>query len=208
MLSGVARWGGLAAMIGGALWAVTPLRDVVFGGGETPDHPVFRPYNAVWVLIAALLIVGLVGLYSRHKETYGRLGKAGLILVFGGYALILFGSIPAVFLGADRFDGLIRAGQDLGFLGALVAALGAIFLGINLWRTQAVPRTGALLLIITLPVGLPGIIVIQSIGFVSIAGLAMTVPYGIAWVILGNHLSSIAGESIATGMPGLRKASQ
>lgn len=199
------RWGGIAAMLGGMLWAITPLRDVFFGGGATPDHPVFRPYNVVLVLVAVLLIMGLVGLRARYRGTYRRLGKAGVVLTFGGYALILAGSTPAVLLHPDGSFGLIRAGQDLGFFGSLVASVGAIFLGIALLRTQAAPRAAALLLIVTLPVGLAGIFVISSLGLVSIAGLAITVPYGVAWVILGNHLWSSAGESITAGIPGAKE---
>ncbi len=197
MSSNLIRWGGPAMMLGGLLWAVTPLRDVVLGGGGTPDHPVFRPYNVVIGAIAVLLIVGLAGLYLRYKETYRRLGIVGVVVIFAGHALLLAGSIPAIVLAPDRSSGLIQAGQDLGFLGALVAAMGAIFLGIALWRTRAAPRAAALLLIIALPVGLPGTILIQSIGLVSIAGLAMTVPYGAAWMILGSHLWSSTRESIA-----------
>ncbi len=205
MSSNLIRWGGLAAMIGGALWAVTPLRDVVFGGGGTPDHPAFRPYNIIVVAIAVLLIASLPGLHARYRETYRRLGKAGVVVIFGGYALILSGSIPAILFAPDGLPGLIRAGQDFGFLGALVAGVGAIFLGTALWRTQAAPRSGALLLMLTLPVGLPGVIVISSIGLVSVAGLAMTAPYGVAWMVLGNHLWSSAGQPLAAGTPGSRR---
>ncbi len=197
--SSLIRWGGPAMMLGGLLWAVTPLRDVVFGGGGMPDHPVFRPYNVVLSAIAVLLTVGLVGLHRRYKETYRRLGTVGVVVIFAGYALLLAGNIPAILLAPDRSSGLIQAGQDLSFLGALVAAMGAIFLGIALWRTRAAPRAGALLLIITLPVGLPGTIMLQSIGLVNIAGLAMTVPYGAAWMLLGHHLWSNTREAIATG---------
>jgi hypothetical protein len=207
MSSRFIRWGGLAGMLGGLLWAVTPLRDVVFGGGGTSDHPVFRPYNAVLVVVAVLLIMGLVSLHARYKETYRRLGRAGVVLAFGGYALVLAGSIPAVLLDPDDSFGLIRAGQDLGFFGALLAAVGAVFLGIALWRTQAAPRLAALLLIVTLPVGFAGIFAISSIGLVSIAGLAMTGPYGAAWMILGNHLRSSAGESPAVRISGAREVS-
>ena len=204
--SSLIRWGGPAMMLGGLLWAVTPLRDVVFGGGGTPDHPVFRLYNFILGVIAVLLAAGLAGLHIQYKETYRRLGTAGVVVIFTGYALLLAGSIPAILLAPDRSSGLIQTGQDLGFLGALVAAMGAIFLGIVLWRTRAALRVGALLLIITLPVGLPGTIMIQSIGLVSIAGLAMTAPYGVAWMILGNHLWSSTRESIAAPATWLKES--
>lgn len=188
------RWGGLASIVGGALWALTPLRETLFGG-RAPEHPVFRPYNFVLVVIAVLLIAGLLALRNRYKGRYGRLGAAGVIVIFVGYAMIFFGSIPAVLLSPDGFRGLILAGQDLGFLGALVSGVGAILLGIALWRAGAASRLGALLLIIALPVGFVGVVLVAAIGFVDIAGLALTVPYGGAWVMLGSQLWSLRGTA-------------
>ncbi len=158
-----------------------------------PDHPAFRPYNATLGGIAVLLILGLAGLHALYGGTYRSLGTIGAAVILVGYVLLFAGSIPAVFLDPDGSLGLIRVGQDLGFLGALVAALGGFFLGVALWRMQAVPRTAALLLMGTLLVGVAGVIVLEFIGLVSIAGLAMTVPYGIAWMMLGNHLRAYAG---------------
>jgi hypothetical protein len=182
------RWGGIAAMLGGALWTLTPLRQEIFGGGRFPESPIFRPYNFVVEVITMLLIVGLVTLHARHKRTYGRLGTAGVVVIFGGYALGLVGGIPAVLFPSDGLRDIIMLGQDLGFLAVLVTGSGAILLGIALWRARAVPRLGALLLIISLPVGLPGVIVLQAIGLVDSPGLALTVPYGGAWIILGYRL--------------------
>ncbi len=53
------QWGGLAAMGGGFLWALTPLREPLLGG-EFPEHPVFRPYNIVLLGITILLTMGLL----------------------------------------------------------------------------------------------------------------------------------------------------
>ncbi len=177
-------------MVGGALWALTPLREPLFGG-RFPGHPVFRPYNFVLVVIAVLLIVGLLALHNRYKGRYGRLGAVGAVVIFIGYALLLFGSIPAVLLSPDGLRGLIKAGQDLGFLGALVSGVGAILLGVALWRARAASRPGALLLVIALPIGFVGVILLSAVGFEDIAGLALTVPYGGAWVLLGSQLWSL-----------------
>lgn len=136
----------MASMAGGALWAVTPLREPLLGG-RFPEHPVFRPYDLVLVVIVVLLIVGLLALHNRNKGNYGRLGAVGFVITLAGYALLFFGSLPAVLLSPDGLRGLIIAGQDLGFLGALVAGVGAILLGVALWRTSAASRIGALLLI-------------------------------------------------------------
>ncbi len=201
------RWGGLASMVGGALWALTPLREPILGG-RFPGHLVFRPYNFVLLVIAVLLMVGLLALHARYKRAYGRLGTVGVVVIFVGYALLFIGSIPAVLLSADGVRSLIMAGQDLGFLGALVAGVGTILLGIALWRARAASRLGALLLIIALPVGFIGVILISAAGLVDIAGLALTVPYGVAWLLLGHHLQSNAGEPTTAAVPGPKETSQ
>ena len=181
-------------MVAGALWALTPLREPLFGG-RFPEHPVFRPYNLVLVVIAVLLIVGRLALRHRYKGRYGRLGAAGVGVILVGYALSLFGSIPAVLLSPEGFRGLILAGQDLGFLGALVSGVGAILLGIALWRARTASRPGALLLIVALPVGIVGVVLVSAVGFADIAGLALTVPFGGAWVMLGSQLWALRGTA-------------
>jgi hypothetical protein len=189
MSSGLVRRCASAGMAGGALWALTPLRQPLLGG-RFPEHPVFRPYNLALLVIVVLLAAGLLALRARHKESYGRLGKAGVVAVFVGYAMMFLGSVPAVLLSAEGSRGLILAGQDLGFLGALVAGLGAVPLGIALLRARSAPWAGALLLIVALPVGLAGVIFVSAMGFVNIAGLPLTVLYGGAWIVLGGHLRS------------------
>jgi hypothetical protein len=192
MPSGLVKWGGLASVVGGALWAVTPLREPILGG-RFPGHPVFRPYSLLLVVIAVLLTVGLLALHNRYKGRYGRLGSVGVVVIVVGYALLFFGSIPAVFLSPDSLRGLTMAGQDLGFLGALAAGIGAVLLGIALLRARAASRLGVLLLISALPVGFVGVILVSAVDLVDIAGLPLTVLYGGAWIILGGELWSQAG---------------
>lgn len=182
------RWGGLACMVGGALWALTPLRQPLLGG-ELPGSPVFRPYNLVLVIISVLLTLGLLALRSRYRHRYRRPGAVGDFVVLVGYALQLLGSLPAVVLPADRLA-VVMAGQDLGFLGALVAGIGALPLGVALWRAGGGSRTGAALLVSALPVGFVGAVLISVAGWADVAGLPFTVLYGGAWVELGRHLWS------------------
>jgi hypothetical protein len=189
MGSGLIGRGGLASMAGGALWALTPLREPLLGG-RFPEDPVFRPYNLVLLVIAALLTVGLWALRARYKGSYGRLGAAGVVVIFVGYALMFLGSVPAVVLSPGGARGLIMTGQDLGFLGALVAGLGAVVLGIGLWRARSAPRAGALLLIAAPPVGILGVIVVSALGLADVAGLPLTVLYGGAWIVLATRLGS------------------
>ncbi len=167
--------GGLASMIGGVLWALTPLREPMLGG-EFREHPVFRPYKFALLVIAVLLTVGLLAVHIQCKGRYGRLGIVGIVIVLVEYALLADGSLPAVML--SGFRDLIMVGQDLGCLSALVAGVGAILLGIALWRVQGVSRLAALLFMIALPLGLVGVMLISAAGWEDIAGLPLTVLYG------------------------------
>lgn len=181
------KWGGLASMIGGVLWALTPLRQPLLGG-DLPGHPVFRPYNFVLFIISLLLTLGLFALHARHNESYGRLGALGHFVILVGYAMLFLGSVPAVVLSSEDSRSFIMGGQDLGFLGALVAGLGAIPLGIALWRARTVSKVGAMLLILALPAGFAGIVLVSAVGLEDIAGLPLTVLYGGAWVVFGSRL--------------------
>jgi hypothetical protein len=68
--SGLARWGGLAAMLGGVMWVVKG--GAIMLTGEQP--PIL--FEAALPLFA----VGLVGLHARLGGRGGRLGKTGLLL--------------------------------------------------------------------------------------------------------------------------------
>ena len=173
-------------MAGRALCALTSQRQDVLGGGRYPESPIFRAYSFVLLIIAVLLTLGLLALHARHKESYGPLGTAGVVVIFVGYVLLFIGTIPAVLFPSDGLRGVIMIGQNLGFFGALIAGAGGILLGVALWR--AIPQLGALLLIISLPVGLSGTIALEAIGSQDSAGLALTVLYGGAWMRLGYQL--------------------
>jgi hypothetical protein len=193
MSLGLIRWGGLAAMVGAALWAITPLREPILDE-RFPGHPAFRPYNFVLLVIAVLLIMDLLGLHVRYKGSYGRLSTAGVLVILVGYALLFVGSILAILLYLNGLRGLIMAGQDLGFLGTLIAGVSAILYGMAFWRARAASGLGALPLIITLLVGIASMILVSAIGCVDIAGLQLTDLYGGTWVILGSQLRLQGGR--------------
>jgi Ca2+/Na+ antiporter len=184
------RWGGLAAMVGGVLWALSPIGEDLFGGGGHPQSPAFRPFNLLVEIMSILLIVGLLAVHFRYNRTYGRLGRAGFVVILGSYALGFIGGIPALLFPfpSGTLRDVVMIGQGLGFLSALISGVGAVLLGIALWRTRAVARLGALLLIIALPVGFPVVVALNFTRFMESAGLAFVVPYGVAWVIVGYQL--------------------
>ena len=60
----------------------------------------FRLPRRLLPTVAALTFAAvLLALHARYGGGYGRLGKAGLVVTFVGYALLFLGSVPAVLLG-------------------------------------------------------------------------------------------------------------
>ena len=101
MSGGFIRRGGLAGMVGGALWALTPLREPLLGG-RFPEDPFFRPYNLVLLAIPDLvppgggerhrpfravprlgLLVAVDLAHPRKDTAAGGAGEVGAYLRFG-----------------------------------------------------------------------------------------------------------------------------
>ncbi len=77
-------------------------------------------------------------------------------------------------------------GQDLGFLGAMIGALGALLVGLSGLRRRSIPVAVALLLLLTLPLGLFAVALPTAIGIPEdYLGLPLTLLYGAAWMVLG-----------------------
>lgn len=181
------------AVAGGALWALTPLRDQIFGAGADPKDGVliFRLYNLLVVLAVLALAVALVTWLRRRACRPGRALVIAATVVQVGHTMLIVGSLAAVVLG-DRARDLVTAGQDLGFLGSMVAALAALPLGALALRRAALPRASGWCFVATLPVGIVGLLVLGGLGFPEdLLGLPLTVLYGGAFVMLGRHWLSV-----------------
>lgn len=173
------------AIVGGALWALTPLRQPIFDAGRSPDEGdlFFRGYNALIVVVAVLLTVALLRL--RHEAAARPVLRVGWWTMLLGHLLILLGSLVGVVLGGWAPD-LVMPAQDLGFLGAVLATLGALVLGVACLRGGGVPRGPSVLFAMTLPVGVLGIVALEAVGVPEdYLGLPLTVLYGGAWLWLG-----------------------
>lgn len=178
------RFAGWAAVVGGAVWAVTPLRDVLYGAAVEPGSTAYAVYEGIVALVVVLLALGL--------RTVVGVSRVGMVVVLVGYLMTVASAVP---VGAAELD---RTLADIGFFGSMVAAIGAIPLGVALWRRGA--RAAGALLVLTLPAGLPLLLAISAAGQAGVAGLAVTVPYGAAWCLLGLRERDLSG----TG-PGRRR---
>ncbi len=145
MSSNLIRWGGLAAMLGGALFVVLlsiqPFVDESHVLSHAPAVPTY-----------ALLALGIVGLYLRQKRRFGLLGKVSFSLTFTGFALIAIGGLAIILV-----EVLAGTGSTPGWLdgivhrvGGLSMIIGTVLFAIATLRANVLPRGGALLIIIGL----------------------------------------------------------
>jgi hypothetical protein len=181
--------GATAAMLGGALWALVPVAFGLTSPTEVPRGTLsFVAVTAVvWicgVVSLALLLVGLTGL--RPTLGQGRLGTAGVAISAVGLTAMLLGN-------GTELTTITASGQesDLGhtvFLtGLLVLLAGSLLLGIVLIRRRISPAAGWTMAL-AIPLGI-GLGVLGGLLFPhSDAGFwaALTVPTGVAWVLLGR----------------------
>ena len=135
------RWGGLAAVVAGALFIIVDLITLFIFFEQSPMEGfsgfglLFRSASAQ--VAGALLLLGLVGLYARQSEATG---IPGLI------------SFLVAFLGTVLAQSLVWAN--------LLAGLGWALFGVSCLRADIYPRIAAVLLIVgALITGLVGTLI-------------------------------------------------
>jgi hypothetical protein len=198
MTSTTVRRGGTAAVTGGVLWALLP---VIVTAAHIEDTQrgtlsfagVAVAYWAVGVLPLLLLLAGLGGLRRALADGAGQLGTAGIVV--SGVALL------AMFLGngTEVATSTVSGHEsDLGhsvfLIGFLVLVVGSLLLGIALLRSRrgTPTRWAGVLLVAMLPLGIGLAILGGIVSPTTDAGFwaAITVPYGVAWVLLGRALAA------------------
>lgn len=168
--SGLIRGGGLAALVSGI---VSVIGDVLrlFVDVESAESATTALYTFVFLMYlvgAALLLLGLVGLYVSQSEETGVLGLVGFLGAFLG-TVLLAGTLwfelfitPAL---AVENAGLAEA--ELGLAGFILAfllvILGWLLFGVATLRARIYPRWAAILLIVGVvlsffPIPLSGVV--------------------------------------------------
>ena len=158
------RWSWLAALVGGMLHALGDLLNLTHLGAtfaESIGSSLFFAQQTVYLLSAALLLLGLVGLYAIQSDTTGRLGMWGFLLAFLGTVLFAGAIWALLFIGplvAAEAPQLLQgqppasAAYRLAAAGFLVSygtfALGWLLFGVATLRTYFLPRLAVVFLII------------------------------------------------------------
>lgn len=163
--SDLIRWGGLAALVSGALIIIGQILDFVLIGGQ-PFSVAATTSGWVISLIpflvsSGLALLGLTGLYAHQAEEAGAFGFIAFLIAFAGQSLDFgwtwgFGFLlPTVAEAApDIVDtdptGLLAVGLFLTFI---VFAIGWLLFGLSSLLTNVLPRWGVVLLIIGVVLG-------------------------------------------------------
>lgn len=215
------RWSGLALMLGGIALAVHYLTHPPGETAQYAFYPLWVPSHWLGGIALMLIPLGLMGLYARQWEKAGLLGLIGFVLTYVGCTLSagasIFLSVGVVpFLAARGMDSLVdpkgplftsSAMQLAVGLGALSLLLGLLLFAVATLRARVLPRWGAWLVILTIPLGVVALVFILFIGTSpSLQGIGQTLIGGVlglgllAW---GWALWSEKGEVVAQAKPAM-----
>jgi len=159
------RWGGAAGVVAGVLYALIGII-----GPQSPVFPSFSSYLIEMLAVALLFtLVAIAGLHVLQRDRYGRLGAAGSLTAFIGYALVLM-AVTANALAGREVLGIV---PTLGALGALV---GLVLLGTGSLRARMLPPWCAVLLI----AGFPLSIILDILVFAN----AGEILRGVIWALV------------------------
>lgn len=185
--SNLIRWAGLAAMVGGVLWALWTVGFNFVGYGEpgTLAYERYEAYNRLLPLALLPVMVGFLGLHAVQRRSYGRLGRAGFIMALVGLALAVAGSVGEFWVFTMQPYGEAN-GRDASWmiylLGHLVLAIGSVLFGIATVGAKVLPgKTATLFAVLGAAVVLP-----------FFGALIFAIPF--TW--LGHMLWSGKGEPV------------
>jgi hypothetical protein len=211
----IARWGGLAAMLGGVLGILyAPFYALAYFATEdgkpslesahvnawvSAVRPVLDPlltfaspedvyltYGKVFTFVTAGWIAGILLLHARQAARGGRLERWGFRLALIGSALAFAGSIVAYWVGSVWWDATSVAFIAFMIPSLLLFGIGYPLFGAGTLRARVAPRLGASLLIAG---GLPGIALLTALLGQITMGLLLV---NLGWVVLGRALQSEA----------------
>ncbi len=147
MSSGIVRWGGWAGVVAGVMWVLSAI--LIFLA--TPQRISFNSFSDYLVPIIVLVaylgtMVAILGLHYLQSESgrYGRLGAAGSLIAFIGYAIVFVVATVSILEGGASLLSVRLAG-------AAAVLIGSMLLGAMTIRTRILPWWCGVLLIIAFP---------------------------------------------------------
>ena len=198
------RWGGVAAMLGGMMLMVvwghaaftvnhTELTRSLVARGYILRHD-YSDYYRLLVAPLPLLMIGLVGVYSRRFERSRKLERTGFVIAMTGFVILMAGAFLFWFFDRNSSIPLTTNLWELmsspkwmanmaRFFGLVVLGFGLVLFGIAAFRAKALSHWKALPLIIGLlaPLSYVGL---EFYPYEMYAPLPW-VLFGLGWLLLG-----------------------
>lgn len=182
---------GFACLLGGVLQVLIPLGFLaaILSGSLMLDMTTMDAYSAasgVWML---LLAAGTVGLYYRHQDAFGLPGQIGAIIILAGFLTSVY-QTAWMLVAADPLFGGVPGGGDVP-----LEFLGPLLFGVAIARADELPHAfvGGLLLAFARPLSfalsLPIFATFELVESAVLVAAVMTIPYGVAWMLLGFDLA-------------------
>lgn len=168
------RLGGLAAMVGGALFVAAPLV-----GRYAPQAMEGLRLEALLIVALLLVPVGMVGFRALHGPRYGRIGRAGFWMSILAPLAVALGSASYLWWGSVFGSSFLWLAMPVGPLGLLV---GFLLYGVATLQARVLPRWCGVAFIVALPIALASSIPL-AFGWVFIV-------FGLVWLTLGYALWS------------------
>jgi hypothetical protein len=175
MSSGIVRLSGWAGVLAAVMYVLAGILVLA-----TPSQGIFDSFSdylsgIILVVAFAVTLVVIVGLHGSQRGSYGRIGAAGALITFIGYALIV------VVAGV----GLLVEGEALftvRLIAALAVLIGSVLLGAMTLRARVLPWWCGVLLIVGFPLG--------DIFDEIISRGSEGIVFGIVWGLVGYALLS------------------
>ena len=178
MSSEMVRWGGLAGVAAGVMFVLSGILTLIASAqralGSFSDYVI----EVIIVLAFALTLVTIAGLHALHSRRYGRLGAAGSLITFIGYALI-----SVLTAGSTLVEG--EALYAVRLIAAAAILIGSILLGAMILSARVLPWWCGVLLIVGFPLG--------DVADAVVGEGSEGIVFAILWGLIGYALLSLRG---------------
>lgn len=184
------RAAAVAGIVGGVLVSAIAVTDAAVGGTLPERRGGWVATVVVHVVGFALLAPAAEGLRARYRAAMGRVGRAAALLLVASFVVM---TAAYVGLGVVGEITVVETAAGLGFAGMF---LGALVLGVALWRRTDASRLAAALLVGWVP--MIGVVVgLDALGVLAAhpAAMEVAVYLGVATLAYERLAEPTRGET-------------
>jgi hypothetical protein len=189
--AGLATVGAVLWTLSSGVWAVSDLEV------QEPGTLGFVAVAVAWwicmVLAPALVVLGHAALWAALGPAAGKVARGGIVLAALGIGAMGLGigiEVASMSVGG----GEVALGHAILLVGFLVSLVGSLITGITVLRGRrdGLSRGAGWLLVLALPLGIGLMLLGNAVapGADAFFWAGLTVPTGIAWVLLGRSLTA------------------